>query len=71
MGTARRRPGRQDRRRVLTVSWQHWIILAWWAVGAVGAVLLIGEEREPLTPPMALFHLACSGVLVTLLVTGA
>lgn len=53
------------------MSWQHWVILGWWAVGAIGAVLLIGEEREPLTPPMALLQLTTLGVLVALLVTGA
>lgn len=41
------------------MTWFHWVLISVFAISALGQVLLIGEERKPITPGGA-----CAGILV-------
>ena len=42
----------------------HWSLLAWWAFNALGVVLLVGKQRDPITPGVAAVLVIIYGVMI-------
>lgn len=40
-----------------TVSWFDWILLGWWAIGAILTISCIDKPRKPTTPGVAILVL--------------
>lgn len=51
------------------MTWFDWALVSFWAVNALGTVLLIGRHREPVTPGVALGVIVVNALLVAGLVT--
>ncbi len=43
-----------------------WILVALFALGAIGTIMQIGEEREPITPGVAALIVTLDGILMSL-----
>jgi hypothetical protein len=52
------------------MSWQHWIVVGWVGLKAIAAILLIGEDREPITAQVAAVNLIIAGLLIWAVVAG-
>lgn len=51
------------------MSWQKWVLVAFYVANVFLTVALIGKRREPITPGVAATVIALYGGLVALVVT--
>lgn len=52
------------------MSWQHAIVVVFYALASLSTVASIGIERQPITPKFAAVVLTLNGVIVFLILTG-
>ena len=52
------------------MNWQLWTVIATLALGAIGNVLSVGEDRKPKTAGEAALSVVMSAALVVLILTG-
>ena len=52
------------------MSWLLWIAVAWLALGVLATVSLVGKERTPITPGLAVTSVLCGAAVIVLVIIG-
>lgn len=46
------------------MTWFDYVLIAWLAIGGLGAVLLIGKPRKPIDPAVAMWTVLINALLI-------
>ena len=46
------------------MTWFHWLVIAIWAIGPIGTIARIGNQRKPLDKADAVIHVILGALLI-------